>query len=129
MAKDLPEFLSVQDLCRLFGCSRGTLNNWEKDGKFPQRTKLGTHRVGWLKSEIDEHIANLPKGIDAAPRQLREAQLLGKKITRAKEKGIPRGGKIVTDPAELDYWHAMESEWPSEEEVSKREEELRNRKL
>ena len=29
----------------------------ERDGKFPKRFRLGTHSVGWLKSEIDGWIA------------------------------------------------------------------------
>ena len=28
----------------------------EREGKFPQRIQLGTCRVGWLESEVDEWI-------------------------------------------------------------------------
>ena len=89
MAKELPEFLTVKDLCQIFACSRGTIYNWERKGQFPQRKRLGAQSVGWLKSEIQDHIDNLPKGIDAAPRQLREAKRTGKKIARKKKRGRP----------------------------------------
>jgi len=112
LSKELPEFLSVKVLCGIFGCSRGTIYNWEKKGQFPQRKRLGAQSVGWLKSEIQDHVDNLPSGIDAVPRQLREVQRTGKKIGRKKKRGRPKG-KIVTDPGELDYLHSIE---PTEEE-------------
>lgn len=102
MAKDLPEFVSVRELCDKFGCSRTTLYNRENAGTFPQRRKIGAHSVAWLKSEIEEYIANLPKGIDAAPRQLREAKRTGKNIARKKKKARPKA-EFVTDP-----WEGLE---------------------
>ena len=106
MSKKLPELLSVIDVCQSLGVSRGTLYNWERAGKFPERRKIGPHRVGWLRSEIEDHIENLPIGIDAAPRQLRETKMLKRKITRRRRRksAYPRahGGTKVTDPAELE---------------------------
>jgi prophage regulatory protein len=31
-------------------------------GTFPQPVQLGPNSVGWLESEIDNHIASLPRG-------------------------------------------------------------------
>ena len=110
MANDLPEFLTVKDLMKMFRCARGTLDNWERSGQLPQRRKRGPHLVGWLQTEIQDHIDNLPAGIDAAPRQLREAKMLKRKITRRpKHKRPPRvrTSTNITDPAELENFIAQ----------------------
>ena len=36
--------------------SRVHLARLEKAGKFPKRVPIGEGRVGWLESEIDQHI-------------------------------------------------------------------------
>jgi len=35
------KLLSVQDVCQIFGVTRGTLNNWRKLGYFKPDTKVG----------------------------------------------------------------------------------------
>ena len=113
----MPEFLPVKDLMKTFRCARGTLDNWERRGQLPQRRKLGAHRVGWLQSEIQEHIDNLPTGIDVAPRQLREAKMLKRKITRRRKSPYPRvrTSTEITDPAEREHfvfqWEAQDEAW------------------
>ena len=40
--------------------SATTLWRREREGKFPKRRRVGPNIVGWLESEIDEWIENLP---------------------------------------------------------------------
>jgi predicted DNA-binding transcriptional regulator AlpA len=39
--------------------TRRHLARLEDDGEFPVRVKIGQHRVGWVESEIDTHVAEL----------------------------------------------------------------------
>lgn len=39
------------------GLTKQTIANWEREGVFPRRLRLGPNIVGWLESEIDEWIA------------------------------------------------------------------------
>ena len=41
--------------------SRTTVWRLERDGKFPKRRQVSPGRVGWLASEIEAHLANLPE--------------------------------------------------------------------
>ena len=41
----LPEIAGIPDVCRAFGVTRGTLNNWIASGRFPKPTRpCGSHR-------------------------------------------------------------------------------------
>lgn len=53
---DLPNLLSIEEMCKLFKVCRGTINSWMKQGKIPFR-KI-SRRVYF---DIDEIIGNLPK--------------------------------------------------------------------
>ena len=44
----------------------------EDNGDFPVRVKIGQHRVGWVESEIDEHVSEL---MAARPARKRPATL------------------------------------------------------
>jgi len=50
----------VQDKVKL---SATTIWRRECEGKFPQRVRLGNNQVRWVESEVDEWIANLPRGM------------------------------------------------------------------
>ncbi len=41
----------------MVGVSASTLSRIIKQGDFPSQIKLSTHRVGWLKSEVDAWFA------------------------------------------------------------------------
>jgi prophage regulatory protein len=41
--------------------SKSTIARMEAEGKFPRRIKLSTRVVGWLKSDIDQFIADRAK--------------------------------------------------------------------
>lgn len=53
------QFLFYTDLAN-YGLmySRSHLWKLEKEGKFPKHVKLGAGRVGWLRTEIEEFVAN-----------------------------------------------------------------------
>jgi prophage regulatory protein len=46
--------------------SRAHLWRMEKHGKFPRLVKLGGHTIGWVESEIDQHILDRIAERDAA---------------------------------------------------------------
>jgi prophage regulatory protein len=54
--------LREPDVRRLTGVSRGTRWRWEKDGKFPQRVRLGRNLMGWREHEILQWIESRPRG-------------------------------------------------------------------
>ncbi len=46
--------------------SRQHVSRLEKDGKFPQRVKLGQNRIGWVLEEIEAHLEKLALNRDTA---------------------------------------------------------------
>ena len=60
MSKRLPQldacvyFMTAEEVLSKAGqISPSTLKRWEKDGTFPNRTKLGGRRVGWRSDLIN----------------------------------------------------------------------------
>lgn len=43
------------------GLSRTTRWRRERDGTFPKRRQIGPNAVGWLESDIDSWLADLPE--------------------------------------------------------------------
>jgi len=39
--------------------SRSTLSRWEKSGNFPVRVRCSSHKIAWVRREIDEYLAEL----------------------------------------------------------------------
>lgn len=61
-------FIREPETLRIAGNpSRQTLYNWERDGNFPKRRKIGPNSVAWLKSEIDQWIADRATGRSMNP--------------------------------------------------------------
>lgn len=52
--------LKLNDVVEITGASVSTINRWEKAGKFPARKKLGIKAMGWLESDIQQWLENLP---------------------------------------------------------------------
>ncbi|MFU8862219.1 MAG: helix-turn-helix transcriptional regulator [Cyclonatronaceae bacterium] len=52
------------ELARIMGISSVTLWRREKAGKLPKRRKIGSRAVGWLSSDVEAHLKELP---DAEP--------------------------------------------------------------
>ncbi|MDE0661841.1 MAG: helix-turn-helix domain-containing protein [Gammaproteobacteria bacterium] len=56
-----PAFYTAQDVQRLIGISRPTLNRWFQTGQIPKPQRLGTQRLVWPRSVIDDWMATLPQ--------------------------------------------------------------------
>ena len=56
--------LTYPDLKARKGISytRQHLSRLEEKGLWPQRIQYGPGRVGWLESEVDEHLSKQPRG-------------------------------------------------------------------
>ena len=54
-------FLNKKEVIEIVKLSRSTIDKYEKEGKFPKKTRLGHRIVRWRKSEImrwlDEQVA------------------------------------------------------------------------
>ena len=46
---------------KINGKSRTTTWRDEQEGKFPRRRQIGPNAIGWLESEINEWLSELPK--------------------------------------------------------------------
>ena len=59
------KILRIAEVEKKTGLSRTTIWRREKAGAFPARKELGTNTVGWLESEVDKWIEELPtsKGV------------------------------------------------------------------
>ncbi len=49
-------FLNIKEVSELLGIKVSTINRLIKKGKFPQKRKLSTKRIGFLRYEIDKWI-------------------------------------------------------------------------
>ena len=54
--------LRETDVHRLTGVSRVSRWRWEREGRFPQRIRLGERAVGWREDEILQWLQSLPRG-------------------------------------------------------------------
>ena len=57
------------------GESDSTRDRKEKKGVFPKRVQLGSNSIGWYEHEIDEYLANLPRGNAEEPKLATTASL------------------------------------------------------
>lgn len=57
-----PQILRLKDVMQRVGLSRSTIYSKVKAGTFPKQKRLGPQSVGWLESDIDAFIENLPPG-------------------------------------------------------------------
>ncbi len=55
--EQLDRFLTIDEVRKIAGnVSRSTIWRWCKAGLFPKPKKIGPHRTGWLRSDIEEWI-------------------------------------------------------------------------
>lgn len=52
--------LQLSEVVERTGLSSSSIERREKDGTFPLRRETGPRRIGWLESEIDKWIKELP---------------------------------------------------------------------
>ena len=61
--KDVPliQILNVKDVTSRTKLSRVTIWRLENEGKFPQRIRISTKRIGWLEDEVTKWIEKRPR--------------------------------------------------------------------
>lgn len=59
-----PRFIRPARLAEIMDCSKVTIWRMEKRGELPPRKKIGKRCVGWLLSDITDHIKNAPNAAD-----------------------------------------------------------------
>ena len=52
--------LSYQEVQEIVGRSRSTISRWVADGLFPAPKQIAPQIVGWLKTDIQDWLSNLP---------------------------------------------------------------------
>ena len=52
--------LSYQEVQEIIGRSRSTISRWVADGLFPAPKQIAPQIVGWLKTDIEDWLGNLP---------------------------------------------------------------------
>ncbi|WP_078709349.1 helix-turn-helix transcriptional regulator [Consotaella salsifontis] len=55
---DTPHLISLNDACRLTSLSRTAINRWRAQGKFPPAVPLGDKRIAFIRSEVEQWIAD-----------------------------------------------------------------------
>lgn len=95
-------FLTRRAVCEKTTDSPAQIDRKEKAGLFPLRRKLGAGRIGWLESEVDEYLRNLPLGADLSRRTERAREVRAANVAAAKaakaardQEGAPEGGEAV----------------------------------
>lgn len=58
---EMNRMLKQHEVVKITGMSRPTIWRKEKQGLFPCRRDMGNRSVGWLASEVNEWMENLPK--------------------------------------------------------------------
>ncbi|MDP6414919.1 MAG: AlpA family phage regulatory protein [Gammaproteobacteria bacterium] len=52
--------LSYREVQEIIGRSRSTISRWVADGLFPAPKEIAPQIVGWLKTDIEDWLGNLP---------------------------------------------------------------------
>lgn len=52
----MKRLLSFDELKSKVALSRSSIWRLERQGKFPERRKISTNRVGWIEQEVDQWI-------------------------------------------------------------------------
>ena len=55
------QILNVKDVSLITNLSRVTIWRLENEGKFPQRIRISTKRIGWLEDEVTKWIEKRPR--------------------------------------------------------------------
>ena len=51
--------LSIKEVCQSVKLGKTSIYKLEKEGRFPNRVKMGVRCTRWRKSDIDKYIAGL----------------------------------------------------------------------
>ena len=52
--------LSYREVQEIIGRSRSTISRWVADGLFPAPKEIAPQIVGWLRTDIEDWLGNLP---------------------------------------------------------------------
>ncbi|MCB0321608.1 MAG: AlpA family phage regulatory protein [Bdellovibrionales bacterium] len=52
--------LDRSEVIQLTGLSKGTIRRLESEGRFPNRRQLSPQRIGWLESDVQQWLSELP---------------------------------------------------------------------
>jgi prophage regulatory protein len=74
MTVDAPRILSLNTLIERVPLHPSTIWRMENAGRFPKRIRLGARAVGWLEHEVNQWIADQPRGCAKAPETLRRRE-------------------------------------------------------
>ena len=55
------KILNAKDVASMIKLSRVTIWRLENEGKFPQRIRISTKRIGWLEDEVTKWIEKRPR--------------------------------------------------------------------
>ena len=55
------KILKAKEVASMINLSRVTIWRLEKEGKFPQRIRISTKRIGWLEDEVTKWIKKRPR--------------------------------------------------------------------
>ena len=55
------KILKAREVALMTNLSRVTIWRLENEGKFPQRIKISTKRIGWLEDEVTKWIEKRPR--------------------------------------------------------------------
>jgi predicted DNA-binding transcriptional regulator AlpA len=57
-----PRFLRFKEVGLMCGLSRTTIWRMQRDGKFPERRRIGPNAVRWLAGDVEEWIRTRERG-------------------------------------------------------------------
>ena len=55
------KILKAKEVASMINLSRVTIWRLEKEGKFPQRIRISTKRIGWLEDKVTKWIEKRPR--------------------------------------------------------------------
>lgn len=65
--------LRMPDVVKLVGMCRASIYKAIKADNFPQPVRLGARSVGWRQEEVEDWLADRPKGVGAQPASPRQS--------------------------------------------------------
>jgi predicted DNA-binding transcriptional regulator AlpA len=54
------EYLSVKDICRIYGVCDRTVWDWMRKGHLPKPTRIGPRLLRWKRADIERHLQGGP---------------------------------------------------------------------
>lgn len=84
-------YVWMPEACRIRGCSRQHLYREIGKGRFPQPVKVGAHRIGFLRAEIEAWMASRPRALGDAERDARRERFARKPRNQKRRMSVRTG--------------------------------------